>query len=181
MCRRGFYEYNNHRSLLLSSGLSSPRMITGFQENFARNHYGTRGTLCEAERIQDFALQRINVSALGHSDIFFWAFWEKCALLGNSLKPLQIGSFEQIHRSVFSQKCYPKFSKNTRNSFLGTLSSMHQIQRILLGRQFDFSVICQIAFFLEMQAKELTSPSLTIEQIQQEQNSHNRYRDYLSL
>lgn len=55
---------------------------------------------------------------------------------------------------------------------LCNIASMHQIQRVLLGNRFDCSVVCQIAFFLGMTVEELTSPSLTIAQIQKEQDSH---------
>ena len=53
-----------------------------------------------------------------------------------------------------------------------TVASVYQIQRTLLGSGCDFSVVCQIAFFLGMKPEELTSPSLTPEQIRQEQDSH---------
>ena len=43
---------------------------------------------------------------------------------------------------------------------------------MLLGSRSDFSVVCQIAFFLGMETEKLTSPSLTPEQVQQEQDSH---------
>ena len=49
---------------------------------------------------------------------------------------------------------------------------MYQIQKVLLGNKSDFSVVCQIAFFLSMEPEELTSPTLTPEQIRQEQDSH---------
>ena len=55
---------------------------------------------------------------------------------------------------------------------LCNVASMYQIQRVLLGSRSDFSVVCQIAFFLGMKPEELASPSLTSEQIQQEQDSH---------
>lgn len=55
---------------------------------------------------------------------------------------------------------------------LCNIASMYQIQRVLLGSRSDFSVVCQIAFFLGMKPEDLTSPSLTLEQIQQEQDSH---------
>ena len=55
---------------------------------------------------------------------------------------------------------------------LCSTASMYQIQRVLLGSRFDFSVICQIAFFLGVTVEELTSPSLTQSQIQKEQDSH---------
>lgn len=53
------------------------------------------------------------------------------------------------------------------------IASMSQIQRILLGGdRFDFSVICQIAFYLGMGVETLTNPMLTAAQIEQEQNTH---------
>ena len=59
-----------------------------------------------------------------------------------------------------------------RDMGLHTIASMHQIQRAFLGSRFDFTVVCQIAFFLGMNSEELTAPTLTIGQIQQEQDSH---------
>lgn len=55
---------------------------------------------------------------------------------------------------------------------LCNIASMYQIQRVLLGSRSDFSVVCQVAFFLGMTPEELTSPTLTLEQVQQEQDSH---------
>lgn len=55
---------------------------------------------------------------------------------------------------------------------LCSIASMYQIQRVLLGSRFDFSVGCQIAFFLGMTIEELTSSSLTMEQIHKEQSCH---------
>ena len=51
-------------------------------------------------------------------------------------------------------------------------ASIYQIQRVLLGYRFDFSVVCQIAFFLGISPKALTAPNLTNEQIWWEQSSH---------
>lgn len=55
---------------------------------------------------------------------------------------------------------------------LYNIASMYQIQKVLLGSRSDFSVVCQIAFFLGMEPEKLTSPALTPEQVQQEQDSH---------
>ena len=53
------------------------------------------------------------------------------------------------------------------------IASMSQIQRILLGGdRFDFSVICQIAFYIGMDVESLTNPMLTAAQVQQEQSTH---------
>lgn len=55
---------------------------------------------------------------------------------------------------------------------ISNIASISQIQRTLLGDRFDFSVICQIAFFLRISVNDLTNPPLTKEQIQKEQESH---------
>lgn len=60
-----------------------------------------------------------------------------------------------------------------REMGLYNIASMYQIQKVLLGSRSDFSVVCQIAFFLGMEPEELTSPTLTPEQVQQEQDSHH--------
>lgn len=55
---------------------------------------------------------------------------------------------------------------------LSSIASMYQIQRVLLGDRFDFSVVCQIAFYLTVNINDLTNPTLTAVQIEQEQNTH---------
>ena len=55
---------------------------------------------------------------------------------------------------------------------LGSIASMYQIQRVLLGDRFDFSVIYQIAFYLTVNINDLTNTALTAVQIEQEQNTH---------
>lgn len=72
---------------------------------------------------------------------------------------------------------YTKMLTDDMREFYGnmgvcSIASMYQIQRVLLGNLFEFSAICQIAFFLGMKVEELTCPSLTMEQIKQEQDSH---------
>ncbi len=56
---------------------------------------------------------------------------------------------------------------------LGSIASMSQIQRVLLGGdRFDFSVICQIAFYLGMDISALTKSTLTAAEVEQEQSTH---------
>jgi len=52
------------------------------------------------------------------------------------------------------------------------IATMNQIQSVLLRKRYDFSVVCQIAFFLGMTVEELTQPFLSMEQVQKERNSH---------
>lgn len=75
-------------------------------------------------------------------------------------------------RSRYTKMLAEDINKFYENMDLCNIVSMYQIQRILLGSLSEFSAICQIAFFLEMKPEELTAPSLTAEQIKQEQDSH---------
>ena len=55
---------------------------------------------------------------------------------------------------------------------LPRVATMSQVQKVLLGDHCDFSVVCQLAFFLGMSVEKLTAPELTPEQIEAEANSH---------
>lgn len=59
-----------------------------------------------------------------------------------------------------------------RNIGLADIASIYQIQRVVLGDRYDFSVVCQIAYFLGMSVAELTAPILTKKEILEEQKSH---------
>ena len=75
-------------------------------------------------------------------------------------------------RSRYTKMLVDDMNEFYRSMGISNIASIHQIQRALLGSRFDFVVICQIAFFLGMKAEELTYPTLTVEQIQKEQDSH---------
>lgn len=77
-------------------------------------------------------------------------------------------------RSRYTQMLADDMNAFYRELGLNSVASMYQIQRVLLGSRFDFSVVCQIAFFLGMEPEQLTSSSLETEQIQQEQKTHDR-------
>ncbi len=51
-------------------------------------------------------------------------------------------------------------------------ASMSQIQRLFLGERFDFSVVCQIGFYLNIPDNQFVNPSLTAKQIRQEKDIH---------
>lgn len=55
---------------------------------------------------------------------------------------------------------------------INNIASIYQIQRVLLGDRYDFSVICQIAHYLGKSVEDLTAPKLTVEQIEQEEKAH---------
>lgn len=54
---------------------------------------------------------------------------------------------------------------------LNNVASMYQIQRTLLGNRSDFSVVCQIAFFLGLPVDSLIHPMLSSKQIMREQTA----------
>ena len=56
---------------------------------------------------------------------------------------------------------------------LNDIATMSRIQKTLLtGRGYDFSIACQIAFFLGMKMEALTDSQLSEEEIKQEAESH---------
>ena len=75
-------------------------------------------------------------------------------------------------RSRYTKMLADDMNKFYRGMGICSIASIYQVQKALLGNLFDFSVICQIAFFLGMGIEELTKSSLSKEQIQKEQESH---------
>ena len=90
-----------------------------------------------------------------------------------------------LHYALFDTKYISKthITKNTKlltediQSFyakmgISDIASMNQIQRLWCGDRFDFSVICQIAYFLGMRVEDLVNPNLSAEQINAERDTH---------
>ena len=75
-------------------------------------------------------------------------------------------------RSRYTKMLADDMNEFYRSMGICSIASIYQIQKALLVNLFDFTVVCQIAFFLGMEIDELVNPSLTVEQIQQEQESH---------
>lgn len=75
-------------------------------------------------------------------------------------------------RSRYTKMLADDMNKFFRNMGICSVASVYQIQKVLLENLYDFSVVCQIAFYLGMRVEELTSSALTKEQIQQERDSH---------
>lgn len=103
--------------------------------------------------------------------------------------PIDFENDTPISTVLYAEMCKTKYMKQSGKSRytkqfaydlkefyqkagLKNISSIYQIQKTLLGVGFEFSTMCQIAFFLGIKVGELTSPRLTIEQIRQEQESH---------
>ena len=75
-------------------------------------------------------------------------------------------------RSRYTKMLADDMDEFYRNMDLCSITSIYQIQKALMGNLYDFTVVCQIAFFLGMEIEELTESSLAKEQIQKEQESH---------
>ena len=93
------------------------------------------------------------------STIFYYA------LRGSKYMP---NSTKARHTQMFAEDLKAYYCKMG----LTEIASIYQIQRTLLGDRFDFSVVCQIAYFLGISVNDLTEPSITKEQIAIEQASH---------
>lgn len=79
---------------------------------------------------------------------------------------------KQSGKSRYTKRFVEDMQSYYKNIGVDSIASMTQVQRVLLQDRFDFSVICQIAFFLNMTVDELTAPTLTDKQIEQEQQTH---------
>lgn len=55
---------------------------------------------------------------------------------------------------------------------VNSITSIHQIQRVMLGENNEFTAICQIAYFLNINPAELLESKITEEKVLQEQESH---------
>lgn len=75
-------------------------------------------------------------------------------------------------RSRYTKMLADDMEEFYTNMGMHSIASIHQIQKVLLMDHNDFSVICQMAFFLGMKPEEVTAYSLSHEQIQREQESH---------
>lgn len=75
-------------------------------------------------------------------------------------------------RSRYTKKFVEDMVRFYEEIEVGNIASIYQVQRTLLGDRFDFSIVCQIAFFLGMNVEELIYSKLTKNEIKQEQNSH---------
>lgn len=80
--------------------------------------------------------------------------------------------FKSSGKTRYTKQLTDDMSVYYKNIGLKGVASIYQIQRTLLGKGFNFSVVCQIAFFLGMGVEELVEAVLTDEQIEQERNSH---------
>ncbi len=88
--------------------------------------------------------------------------------------------YGMVGTKYLSKTCTTKYTKRLSEDLqayytdmgLSEIATMSQIQRLWFGKRFDFSVICQIAYFIGMSAEELTTKVLTPEQIEVEENTH---------
>lgn len=69
-----------------------------------------------------------------------------------------------------------QFSEDLQSSFkeigMNTIASIYQIQKVMLKESNEFTAICQIAYFLNINPTELLKSEVTEEKVLQEQESH---------
>ena len=69
-----------------------------------------------------------------------------------------------------------QFSQDLQSYFMevgmNTIASIYQIQKVMLGESNEFTTICQIAYFLNINPTELLESDVTEEKVLQEQESH---------
>lgn len=144
---------------------------------------GQTFTFCPAE---SFAIQQQPIIETNHLKIVFANYMTNVFNAPMDFEKDVPISAVLYHRMLNSQYTKPtskiKYLKQLSEDMyayyskidLEDMASVHQIRRVLFGECFNFSVICQIAFLLKMNINDLTNPTLTTEQINQEQNTHYR-------
>ncbi len=55
---------------------------------------------------------------------------------------------------------------------INDIASFYQVQRALLGERFDFTVVCQIAFYLDVSVEDLTAPEFKKTLLEKEKSTH---------
>lgn len=92
------------------------------------------------------------------------------AVLYNAMKKSRY--MKSSGKSRYTKQLADDIQVYYRNIDLPDIASIYQIQRVLLGDRYDFSVVCQIAYYLGMSITELTAPKLTEKEVSEEQESH---------
>ena len=78
------------------------------------------------------------------------------------------------HTTKYTTNLSEDMQEYYSNIGLSDIASIYQIQRVLMGERFDFSVVCQIAYFIGMSIKDLTTPAISRTQIEKEEETHYR-------
>jgi len=73
-------------------------------------------------------------------------------------------------------RCSKKLSEDMEAFYeelgIGDSAGIHKIRRVLMGKHFEFALVCRMGFFLNMPIEKMILPTLTQEQIQKERKSH---------
>ncbi len=134
-------------------------------------------TLCPAEEyVEETVGEGIDPRALEYTDYVTKVFLSPL----NQRKDIPISSVlcDGMQGTPYlSGKGNMRFTKRLADdmgSFYGeNAPSFHQIQRTLSGERFDFSVVCQIAFFLGISSEDLIRPKTTERQPKEKRETVN--------
>ena len=97
------------------------------------------------------------------------------AVLYRAMKAAQY--IRSTGKSRFTQRLTDDMNGFYEEIGLSDIAAFYQIQNALRGKTFDFSVICQIAFFLGIGVEELIHPKITNEQLEAEQALHKKEKN----
>lgn len=82
------------------------------------------------------------------------------------------GYVKPSERSRYTLRFSEELSAFYQAMGMENTATMSQIQKVLLGTGTEFSVVCQIAYFLGIDADDLLKPDITEQELEQEQRSH---------
>ncbi len=155
-----------HKCMLVSSEISA-KSHTTFTFSSAEEYVNDIKPVMADSKIQRFSEYMATVF---DSDIDFERDIPISAIL----------HYGMVGTKYLSKTCTTKYTKRLSEDLqayyidmgLTEIATMSQIQRLWFGKRFDFSVICQIAYFIGMSAEDLTQAELSAEQIEKERQTH---------
>lgn len=155
-----------HKCMLVSSDISA-KSEQCYSLSSAEEYVKDIKPVMADNQIQRFSEYMANVF---DSDIDFEKDIPISAVLHYGLYDTEYIS--KKHTTKYTRKLSEDLQKYYIDMGLSEIASMSQIQRLWFGKRFDFSVICQIAYFIGMTVEELTHSELSAEQIEQEKQTH---------
>ncbi len=155
-----------HKCMLVSSEISA-KSHTTFTFSSAEEYVNDIKPVMADGKIQRFSEYMATVF---DSDIDF----EKDIPISAILHYGMVGT------KYLSKTCTTKYTKRLSEDLhayytdmcLTEIATMSQIQRLWFGKRFDFSVVCQIAYFIGMSTEDLIQAELSAEQIEKERQTH---------
>ena len=155
-----------HKCMLVSSDISA-KSEQCYSLSSAEECVKDSKLIMAESKIQKFSEYMANVF---DSDIDFEKDVPISAILHYGLYDTEYIS--KKHTTKYTKKLSEDLQIFYADMGLNEIASLSQIQRLWFRKRFDFSVVCQIAYFVGMSAEDLTKPTLSAEQIEKERKTH---------